>query len=31
MALKIIWSELAESELDDIYEYYEKKYKYESC
>ncbi|SDH07608.1 type II toxin-antitoxin system RelE/ParE family toxin [Psychroflexus sediminis] len=24
MALKIIWSELAESELDDIYEFYEK-------
>lgn len=24
MSLKIIWSEVAESELDDIYQYYEK-------
>ena len=25
MALKIIWSEFAETQLDDIYDYYEKK------
>jgi len=25
MALKIIWSEFAETQLDEIYEYYEKK------